>query len=131
MTSALTPKMTSPILRGTGTRVGRLMSDLADAITKVSITARQRRMAEVVIEAISAQGSASSGRKAAWLAYGDDLVRAIDAGEPFQALLEEGYRSALFENDPRSKRSAPPAEGDSLEGIIRFGSAGDIQDRLG
>jgi hypothetical protein len=108
----------------------RIMSALADAIRGVSVTPRQRRMAEVVVGAISAQGMVPSKRRA-WLAYGDDLVRAIDNGEPFEALLEEGYRNALFESDPRSERSAPPGEGESLDGIVKFRSAGDIRDRLG
>jgi hypothetical protein len=109
----------------------RIMSALADAIRGVSVTPRQRRMAEVVVEAISAQGMVPSKRRTAWLAYGDDLVRAIDNGEPFEALLEEGYRNALFESDPRSERSARPGEGESLDGIVKFRSAGDIRNRLG
>lgn len=106
------------------------MSAVEDAIKRVSVTPRQRRMAEVVIETISAQGSVPSKRRSAWLAYGDDLVHAIDSGEPFAALLEEGYRNALFESDPRSARSAPPAEGESMEGIVMLRSAADIKDRL-
>jgi hypothetical protein len=109
----------------------RTMSAVENAIARASVTPRQRRMAAVVIDAISAQVLAPSERRAAWLAYGDDLVRAIDSGEPFEALLEEGYRSALFERDLRSKRSAPPGEGESLDRIVMFRSAADIKDRLG
>ncbi len=97
------------------------MAEIADAISKISLAPRQRRMAEAVIDAIEAQGPIPTEERTAWLAYGHDLIEAIDTGGDVGGLLEEGYQHVLL-----TRRMLRPLSGNTT--ILR--SAQDIRDRL-
>lgn len=106
------------------------MSAVEEAIkNRVHLDARRRRMAEMVVATIGALGPEPSPERTQWLSYGDSLLAAIDAQESAEInlLLEEGYRHALFSGSERSRRSAPPREGEALNGVMVFQSSADVK----